>query len=323
MDYLPWVEKYRPVNMDDIMSHQNIMQTFLNLIDKNNNMPHCLFYGPPGTGKTSAILTIARYLYGTHFDPMVLELNASDDRGIGIVRDKIISFVQSSMIYNKTMRNSGKTASYKLVILDEADALTSDAQAGLRRVIEKYTYNSRFCLICNHIKKIIPALQSRCVTFKFKAIGEMPMRQKIQDIVVNEQLDITQDGYDTLVKMSNGDLRKCINVLQITHMAFKKINQNNIYSCMGYSDKIEDVIQILNNPDIVFKDKFKSMYKIITENNISLNDLVTRLSHQDLKDMKVLIELSNIENNLTFETNIKIQLAYLICFFSKNVSPNT
>merc|ERR1712096_489776 len=149
---LPWVEKYRPSSLEEVVSQDNIVQTLERLV-ASEKLPHLLFYGPPGTGKTSTILAIAKKMYGQNLSQMVLQLNASDDRGIDVVRNQIKEFSSTRMVFS---------SAHKLIILDEADAMTSDAQMALRRVIEKYTKNVRFCIICNYVSKIIPALQSRC-----------------------------------------------------------------------------------------------------------------------------------------------------------------
>merc|ERR1712156_855701 len=148
---LPWVEKYRPNGLDELISHEDIITTIRTIISQDK-LPHLLFYGPPGTGKTSTILACAKEIYPQKlFNSMVLELNASDDRGIGIVRGQILSFASTRTIFK---------SGFKLVILDEADAMTRDAQNALRRVMEKYTENTRFCLICNYLTGIIDAIQS-------------------------------------------------------------------------------------------------------------------------------------------------------------------
>ncbi|KAJ1829872.1 Subunit of heteropentameric Replication factor C (RF-C), partial [Coemansia sp. RSA 2703] len=137
---LPWVEKYRPTSLDELVSQSDIVDTLQRFID-DGKLPHLLFYGPPGTGKTTTILAIARKLYGKNMGSMVLELNASDDRGIDVIRDQIKTFASTRTVFSSGL---------KLVILDEADAMTTPAQAALRRVIEKYTKNVRFCIICNY-----------------------------------------------------------------------------------------------------------------------------------------------------------------------------
>ena len=138
---LPWVEKYRPNALQELISHEDIIKTIRKFISQDK-LPHLLFYGPPGTGKTSTILACAKEIYSPkQFNSMVLELNASDDRGINVVRNQILSFASTRTIFN---------SGYKLIILDEADAMTNDAQNALRRIIEKYTENVRFCMICNY-----------------------------------------------------------------------------------------------------------------------------------------------------------------------------
>ena len=151
---LPWVEKYRPKDLNELIAHEEIISV-LNKLIESNKLPHLLFHGPPGTGKTSTIKACAKKMFGEHISSMVLELNASDDRGIDVVREQIKEFAGTKKLFSTGV---------KLVILDEADAMTQDAQAALRRVIEKYTSNTRFCLICNYVNKIMPALQSRWYT---------------------------------------------------------------------------------------------------------------------------------------------------------------
>ena len=176
---LPWVEKYRPKQLDDLISHQDIISTIHRFINENK-LPHLLFYGPPGTGKTSTILACAKKLYGEKSSKsMVLELNASDERGIEVVREQIKNFASS-----KTMFSNG---GYKLIILDEADAMTQFAQNALRRVIEKYTKNVRFCIICNYVVKIIPALQSRCTRFRFAPLQNDQIETRLDWIVDQER----------------------------------------------------------------------------------------------------------------------------------------
>ena len=159
---LPWVEKYRPKEMSDLVSHEQIIGTITKLIDAGK-LPHLMLYGPPGTGKTSTILACAHKLYGKHFSSMVLELNASDDRGIDVVREQIKEFASTRQMFSSAP---------KLIVLDEADNMTNPAQFSLRRVIEKFTRNARFCIICNYASKIIPALQSRCTRFRFAPLSK-------------------------------------------------------------------------------------------------------------------------------------------------------
>ena len=221
---LPWVEKYRPAALQELISHEDIIKTIRRFISEEK-LPHLLFYGPPGTGKTSTILACAKELYSAkEFNSMVLELNASDDRGINVVRGQILNFASTRTIFN---------SGFKLVILDEADAMTQDAQNALRRIIEKFTDNVRFCLICNYLSKIIPALQSRCTRFRFGPLDPEQIMPRLVHVCEEESVEVTEDGKEALMRLSQGDMRKVLNILQSCAMAFdNKVNEDNVYICV-------------------------------------------------------------------------------------------
>ncbi|PWA90131.1 replication factor C subunit 3 [Artemisia annua] len=214
-------------------------------LTSENKMPHLLLYGPPGTGKTSTILAVARKLFGAQMHNMVLELNASDERGIDVVRQQIQDFASTQSF------SFGAKASVKLVLLDEADAMTKDAQFALRRVIERYTKSTRFALICNNVNKIIPALQSRCTRFRFAPLDAVHVNERLKHVITAEGLDVTEDGLKALVRLSNGDMRKALNILQSTHMASQQITEEAVYLCTG-NPLPKDIEQIsywlLNEP---------------------------------------------------------------------------
>ncbi|KAK3717736.1 Subunit of heteropentameric Replication factor C (RF-C) [Vermiconidia calcicola] len=207
-DNLPWVEKYRPASLSDVSGHQDILATINKFVD-SNRLPHLLLYGPPGTGKTSTVLALARRIYGgKNMRQMVLELNASDDRGIDVI------FAGS---FDKSAQQSDSIAGYKLIILDEADAMTSTAQMALRRIMEKYTANTRFCIIANYTHKLSPALLSRCTRFRFSPLKEADIRQLVDKVIVEEDVNIAPDAVASLVTLSKGDMRRALNVLQACH----------------------------------------------------------------------------------------------------------
>ncbi|KAI2280041.1 Subunit of heteropentameric Replication factor C (RF-C) [Ophidiomyces ophidiicola] len=196
-DNLPWVEKYRPNTLDEVSGHQDILAT-INRFIESKRLPHLLLYGPPGTGKTSTILALARRIYGNkNMRQMVLELNASDDRGIDVVREQIKTFASTKQIFSMVAGGQSNTGlgAFKLIILDEADAMTSTAQMALRRIMEKYTANTRFCIIANYSHKLSPALS----------------------VIEKEEVRIHPDAIDSLVKLSKGDMRRALNVLQACH----------------------------------------------------------------------------------------------------------
>lgn len=215
------VEKYRPATLEDVSGHQDILATINKFID-SNRLPHLLLYGPPGTGKTSTILALARRIYGvSNMRQMVLELNASDDRGIDVVREQIKTFASTKQIFSmgasSTGRAGGSIAGYKLIVLDEADAMTNTAQMALRRIMEKYTANTRFCIIANYAHKLSPALLSRCTRFRFSPLKEGDIRVLVEKVVEEESVRIGGEAVDALVSLSKGDMRRALNVLQACH----------------------------------------------------------------------------------------------------------
>ncbi len=208
---IPWVEKHRPRTIKDIAHQDQVVSALGNAVE-SGNIPHLLFYGPPGTGKTSSILAVARDMFGKHFRDRVLELNASDERGISIVREKIKMFA-STQVSSGTVRGKSMPP-FKLIILDEADSMTEDAQSALRRTMELYTNVTRFCLICNYVSRIIDPLSSRCAKFRFQPLSEESFQDKIKSVCKLENLTLAPGTMDTLVNVSKGDMRMGINTLQ-------------------------------------------------------------------------------------------------------------
>jgi replication factor C subunit 3/5 len=210
------------VSLDDVSGHQDILATINKFVD-SNRLPHLLLYGPPGTGKTSTILALARRIYGSdNLRQMVLELNASDDRGIDVVREQIKTFASTKQIFT-TGSAASRTgiAGFKLIILDEADAMTNTAQMALRRIMEKYTANTRFCIIANYSHKLSPALLSRCTRFRFSPLKERDIRVLVDKVIEEENVKVTPDATDALVRLSKGDMRRALNVLQACHASSK------------------------------------------------------------------------------------------------------
>ncbi|KAL2018868.1 hypothetical protein VTK56DRAFT_293 [Thermocarpiscus australiensis] len=211
----PWVEKYRPKTLNDVTAQDHTI-TVLQRTLQASNLPHMLFYGPPGTGKTSTILALAKELYGPELmKSRVLELNASDERGISIVREKVKDFARTQL----TNPPAGYRARYpcppfKIIILDEADSMTQDAQSALRRTMETYSKITRFCLICNYVTRIIDPLASRCSKFRFKSLDQGNARKRLEEIAKLEGVRVEDSAVDALIRCSDGDLRKAITFLQ-------------------------------------------------------------------------------------------------------------
>ncbi|KAK6865746.1 Replication factor C subunit 2 [Apiospora arundinis] len=211
----PWVEKYRPKTLSDVTAQDhtvNVLQRTL----QASNLPHMLFYGPPGTGKTSTILALAKELYGPEMiKSRVLELNASDERGISIVREKVKDFARMQLTNPPPgYKSRYPCPPFKIIILDEADSMTQDAQSALRRTMETYSKITRFCLICNYVTRIIDPLASRCSKFRFKSLDQGNAKRRLEEIAEKEGVGLEDGAVDALIKCSEGDLRKAITYLQ-------------------------------------------------------------------------------------------------------------
>jgi replication factor C subunit 3/5 len=246
-----------------------IVGTIRKLVD-SNRLPHLLFYGPPGTGKTSTILCVAREMYGSKVKNMVLELNASDARGIDVVRNEIQNFAGTRKLFS---------TGTKLIILDECDNMTKDAQMALRRVIEKYSSNARFCLICNYASKIIPALQSRCTRFRFAPLKQHLVENRVKEIAHCEGVELSEGGLQAALKLGQGDMRKILNILQSTALSHgNKVCEASVYRCTGMptSEDIQKCQNALLNESVT--KAFETIRSVQRENGLALLDVLTALS---------------------------------------------
>ncbi|MBW6451872.1 MAG: replication factor C small subunit [DPANN group archaeon] len=228
-----WTEKYRPDKLDDVVGQKNITDK-LKAFAKNKTLPHCLFAGTAGIGKTTSAIALAKDLYGDRWKSNLMETNASDERGIDVVRNKIKDFAKTKPL----------GADFKIIFLDESDALTPQAQQALRRTMEKYTNSTRFILSCNYSSKIIPPIQSRCAVFRFGKINNKDISDRLKYICDEEGVKVTDDGMDALLDISEGDLRKAVNILQSASITTKIIDKDTIYA-MAAMLKPEEVKEIV------------------------------------------------------------------------------
>ncbi|CAJ0598006.1 unnamed protein product [Cylicocyclus nassatus] len=273
--HIPWVEKYRPKNVDDLVYQNEVVAVFKKVLG-GSDLPNMLLYGPPGTGKTSAAIAFCRQLFPSQelFRDRVLELNASDERGIQIVRTRIKDFAHRAV--------SKARSPFKIVILDEADAMTSAAQAAMRRIIEKYSSTTRFFLICNYISRIIDPLTSRCAKFRFKPLPTECQLERLQYICKNENMEITEDALTTLIVLSEGDLRRSVMYLQSLSCR-EKVTSEFIFAMTGQIDE-KVVKQILHACHSKDTDRILDSVESICRAGYASRPLIDQLYEQLLDD---------------------------------------
>ena len=310
----PWVDKYRPVKLSDVV-YQTDVTKMLNEVLKTGNMPHLLFYGTPGTGKTSTILATAMELFGPNkYRERVIELNASDERGINIVRNKIVSLAKSTV---SSKDPNYLCPPYKIIILDEADAMTTEAQSALRKIMEDHSAITRFCFICNYINQIIDPITSRCVKFRFKPIHEIGIINKLKLISQQEKLSIEHSALETLSSIANGDMRKAIMILQNLSYLSKNITVNDVYQMANVmpAKNIENIINtcIINSHSIT---DICNLVNELTRGGYPVNTLLEQLlshivKHKDITDemkARICLHISNTEKRLIDGANEYLQM---------------
>ena len=245
---IPWVEKYRPKNIGKILEQNEIIKTLTDCIQNSLALPHCLFYGPPGTGKTTTALAISYELFGPkYFKERVLELNASDERGIKVVREKIKTFAKKKISHIKEKDYNYKCPLFKIIILDEADAMTDESQFALRRIIEENSVSTRFFLICNYVARINQPIISRCAIYRFKNVSKIGIKNMIGMISESENIKIKKKSIDKIIDYCDGDLRKAINTLQ--RLKFLSVNEINddILNDISIKISLEDFSNLITD----------------------------------------------------------------------------
>ncbi|MDD1772026.1 MAG: replication factor C small subunit [Methanomassiliicoccales archaeon] len=308
-----WTEKYRPRKLSEIVGQKDIVERLSSYV-RSQNLPHLMFAGPAGTGKTTSALAMAKEMYGDSWRDNFIELNASDERGIDVVRGKIKEFARTAPIGG---------ASFKIIFLDEADALTGDAQAALRRTMEKYSSNCRFVLSCNYSSKIIEPIQSRCAVFRFRPLKAEDISSFLHTIAKREGVSIDDAAVDAIVHVGEGDMRKSINSLQVAATIGKHVTVDVVYQATGNArpDEIVDMVNTALSGDFVgARAKLDEM--MITY-GLSGEDIVKQIhrSFYDLdisdRDKIALIDRTGeIEFRLVEGSNERIQLEALLAYLA-------
>jgi len=309
LSYMMWTEKYRPGTLDDMVNQKEIVERLKSFVEARN-IPHCIFAGPPGTGKTTAALCLAHDLYGARYREYLMELNASDERGINVVRETVKTFART--------RSIGEI-SFKILILDEADNMTSDAQQALRRTMERYTETARFILIANYSGKIIEPIQSRCAPFRFTYLPREDLVNRVRDICGKESVQIMEEGIHAVLEVSEGDLRRTINILQAAASLGRAIDAETVYSVLGKANPydVREMLKLAMNGDFAgARDKLREM---ILKYGLAGSDIVKtihteifRLNIPEKWKVKLADVVGEIDFRLIQGSSEEIQLSALL-----------
>lgn len=303
-----WIEKYRPRTLSDVVGHEDITARLQSYVEKDD-LPHLLFAGPAGTGKTSAATAIANEVYGEDWEENFLELNASDDRGIDVVRERIKNFARASF----------GEYDYRIIFLDEADSLTSDAQAALRRTMEQFSQNTRFILSCNYSSEIIDPIQSRCAVFRFTAIDDDAVGSRIREIAEQEGIEVTDEGVEAVVYAANGDMRKAINALQAAAVMGEVVDEDAVFTITATARPEEIEAMVTNALDGDFTAARSVLDDLLTGKGLAGGDVIDQLHRSvwefDLKDdaaVRLLDRIGEADYRIAEGANERVQLEALL-----------
>jgi len=305
-----WIEKYRPKTLDEVVNQEEVVEGLKNLLSSNvSDMPHLLFAGPPGTGKTTVALAFARELYGDHWREYVLELNASDERGINVIREKVKIFAQ---YFSPT-----EEAPFKLVILDEADMMTAEAQTALRRIMEVNARVTRFILICNYLNRIISPIQSRTAIFRFKRLSYEDAKSYLMMICSKEGVECSEDLIRKIYEVSMGDLRKAINLLQsAATVSGGRPTPDVVDRIVGTAspEAVSRIVDYMRMGD--FNNARATLYDFMSVSGLDAGE-VLRLLYSEMVSRNLLTPeiaeaMAEAEYRIQFSSNPEIQLVALV-----------
>lgn len=311
-DSLIWTEKYRPKSFKDVIGQEKIVARLESFV-KQKNLPHLLFSGPSGIGKSTLALVIARELFGENWNQNFLETNASEERGIQTVREKIKDYVRTRAI---------GTDLPKIIFLDEADALTREAQQALRRMMEQYTNTARFILSCNYSSKILDPIQSRCAVFRFKPFEKEAMKELIERVSKNESLKIEDKAFDAIYEISEGDVRRVVNLLQSCSSVSKNITKSLLYEISSVAEpkELKQVLELAINKEFI-KSRDK-LLDIMLKHGLSGLDVIKQIQKEiwelkieNDKKLRLIEKCGEIEFRMVEGSDEFIQLQALLASF--------
>ncbi len=308
-----WAEKYRPRTLTEIINQKEIVDRLKGFVE-TNTMPHCLFAGPAGTGKTTAALSLARDLFKENYADSLFELNASDERGINVVRERVKTFART--------RSLGGIP-FKILVLDEADNMTSDAQQALRRTMERYTETCRFILICNYSSRIIDPIQSRCAPFRFTPLDDDDIQGRLSYVAQNEGLELRADGMQAILTECQGDLRKAFNTLQAAAAYGETITEDTIYNVAGrvHPQDIREMLKLAFNGEFV--EARNKLRQILIEYGVSASDVIKSVHSELLRfnlptrwKAQLADTVGEIDFRITQGANEEVQFSALLAKFA-------
>ncbi|MHC1588414.1 MAG: replication factor C small subunit [Methermicoccaceae archaeon] len=308
-----WIEKYRPQHLNEVVGQDEIIERLSSYV-KRRNLPHLLFSGPPGVGKTASAICIAREMFGEGWRANFTELNASDERGIDIVRNKIKHFARTAPLGD---------VEFKIIFLDEADALTSDAQAALRRTMEMYTRTCRFILSCNYSSKVIEPIQSRCAVYRFRSLTPEAIEKRVRYVAEKEGLEVEDAAVSAIVYLAQGDMRRALNALQAAAMLSRVVDEQSVWQVASAArpEQVEELIKTALSGD--FHGAREQLDHFLVELGLSGEDVllqiyrsVSELSVSDKLKAELIDHIGEIDFRMSEGANERIQLDALLAYFA-------
>lgn len=305
MQELPLIEKYRPKKLEEVVGN-TYMIAQLKVIAEEGNMPNLIITGPPGTGKTTSVLCMAHQMLKECYNESLIELNASDDRGIEVVREKVKNFAQKQSTVPKNMN--------KIVVLDEADSMTEAAQQALRKIMTDYSSNTRFALACNDSSKIIEPIQSRCSIMRFNKLSDPDISKRLLQVIECEKYEYEKEGIEALIFTSDGDMRYALNNLQSTIAAYGKVTQDNVFKICDIPKpgELQEIIDFCNKGEIL---PAAIKARTLWESGYNLYDIIGSLSKL-IQNSDKLSEKFKLEA-LKEVSLLKIRMAENLCTFTQ------